>query len=406
MTPTIPNPDINIHETNVPQEKTKVVEKPAERFIRLKTKTSLLANQLKEALIGLRKNNPQVDLNDDVTDFENEEERLREITERTGPLLVAQNTGGQRKDIQPGKRYGIVFDPKAVEKRRENYEKIPREEIDSVVERYREFYHLPAEVVQRGAQTQGFMLSEDELVQESILRFYNKLKYDDSAKKEFSKLLKRLKSTDQALSGDQNNRSSRDLLRKPREIIQEIRRRVLIELKKRAISEEVRMVGGEIAFLDDGRRIIYINRDSGMDTKEALDHEVLHDLSTDSEASGIEAPSYEDQRYKLFNEAATEILRIGEKYPDLSVPELYEKSKQGAIHVSYAPAVERLLGVIVLVNVNGVPFSVKDLSEYYFGLNNMSGISRGLILEGVLLGLLKNEDDKLAAKEILEPLKE
>lgn len=291
----------------------------------------------------------------------------------------------------------IVSSPKSEIKPKDTYEKIQPEVLRRSAEKYKKFYNIPDSVVARINATEASRLKEDQLIEGHI----------DRLNKQIAEIDRICSFVEEV---NQNQDFSYLLLdQEKREELLATKQKLLDEIKDRSFLEEVQATEGEFVMSIKGEREILIKQGLEAKEEEALDHEVLHALSSDSfYTGGLEYRTGGEIKYTELNEIATELLRIAEKHPELTILDLYKKFISGELRGFYGKG-EKLLSVMALTQVNGVPFTIQNLAEYYFGFGEGEGFTdRGSMVTGLLPLLISKTGDKGGgedAERIMESMK-
>ncbi len=138
------------------------------------------------------------------------------------------------------------------------------------------------------------------------------------------------------------------------------------------LEEEVEGIGGICIPLDGKKSFIFIkeNRVLKMEDEDVLKHEVLHGMARkDSGDVGFKNAA---RWGRGLDEATTEILRLGEKYPGYSLDELCKMILRGEVVFAYQKEVAALLGALTLCSEEN-KFTIKEIAEYYFDSRPESG---------------------------------
>jgi len=207
-------------------------------------------------------------------------------------------------------------------------ESVDRSEIEALVRKIGEAYDVPQRAIENGLKAEIFVVKDDSFTKLQESRIRAKMKDEISKTKTIEELNK-------------------------------------IE---QFIREEAQLTEGNRWPAKSGKEIILIREKSGIDRESLETHEILHVMAQDeaSESAGFEK---EGGIWTNINEATTEILALHLLYPNLNSAELYLKIDDNKIaNVGYESLVKKMLIVMgrPMVDGNGVPFSFKELAQYYF----------------------------------------
>ena len=140
--------------------------------------------------------------------------------------------------------------------------------------------------------------------------------------------------------------------------------------REKTATEDAEAMGGVTIPSENGESVILVKKEGPFDREHVKDHETLHAMSRDKDGKydgfntniDILSGSYS---HNNLNEAATEILALDMKYPELPLKEMANKVIKGEINAGYGINVYKMLSIMDGTSQNENPFTVKELAKYY-----------------------------------------
>ena len=140
--------------------------------------------------------------------------------------------------------------------------------------------------------------------------------------------------------------------------------------REKTATEDAEAMGGVTIPSENGESTILVKEEGPFDREHVKDHETLHAMSRDKDGKydgfntniDILSGSYS---HNNLNEAATEILALDMKYPELPLKEMANKVIKGEINAGYGINVYKMLSIMDGTSQNENPFTVKELAKYY-----------------------------------------
>lgn len=239
---------------------------------------------------------------------------LRKYSRRFSPLAVlkkmAEGRGSPVEKEEPGKR-----------------ERIPHEELEKNVNRYKNRYNLPKNIVDKSNAMEAYIVDQKAFEDE----------YEASGKE--------LQGIDPLIDSD---------------FIQQMK-------------DGVKTTDGSTIQRKDGRIILLIKDQATNDLESLLNHEVLHALASKGFGKGggfrPELRFISSIKHNRIDEAATEALRLATRFPDSSPRDIHGMITSGEIKVPYPEPLLKLLAALdATQQEGGIPVSFRDLANFYFGI--------------------------------------
>lgn len=239
--------------------------------------------------------------------------------------------------------------------------KIPQEEVEAIAERLGKFYHLPQERIAKAKQAEAYIVNEDEFAHAIKEQLHDDLNW-------VMHVLETYQAHPDSLEYQLLNLDRKDL----QEALEHPDKLEVI-ITRMAEEESHTNLGRKIT-RQDGRELVLLkNTISPEKRKAVLKHEILHVLSSSGFEGGTGFSSFDPvlgYKHTALNEGTTEILRLHEQFPHISMINLYlalGKVEQSSL--CYGEKASELLGVLVTSHLEGEnPFRFEDLARHYFAL--------------------------------------